>query len=206
METITLNNNSVELYQLKRFTDFTSPNLNIKEKAIETLEFIQENIWKTLYNKDDCEDTSDYYRVSKYENSKIYEIPKVCFEEIQQIQQEEEYEEIEQNKITDFIKNLNLDLKTIFIIIQTFIIALTLLNTGTKANIQEIKQESPQEITIQNEFDILTQKSNKNTEVISQELQEQKRLRDLIQKSIQVVKTLEKENQDIRNTLLHKAQ
>lgn len=206
METITLNNNSVELYQLKRFTDFTSPNLNIKEKAIETLEFIQENIWKTLYNKDDCEDTSDYYRVSKYENSKIYEIPKVCFEEIQQIQQEEEYEEIEQNKITDFIKNLNLDLKTIFIIIQTFIIALTLLNTGTKANIQEIKQEPIQEITIQNEFDILTQKSNKNTEIISQELQEQKRLRDLIQKSIQVVKTLEKENQDIRNTLLHKAQ
>jgi hypothetical protein len=59
---------------------------------------------------------------------------------------------------------------------------------------------------ILSESDILTEKSINNTKMISQELQEQKRLRDLISESITKVKIFEKENQEIRNTLIHNAQ
>lgn len=67
--------------------------------------------------------------------------------------------------------------------------------------------------TKQNDFDYLTQQSNENMEYISQELQYQKELRDkkrelnqLIDSSKSKVLSLEKENQEIRNALIHNAQ
>jgi hypothetical protein len=74
------------------------------------------------------------------------------------------------------------------------------------SNVLQSKQEITQEVQVKNEFDLLTEKANKNREVISKELQEQKRLRDLLNKSLNQVKTLENENNDIRNTLISKSQ
>ena len=64
------------------------------------------------------------------------------------------------------------------------------------------KIEVKQEIKVKNDFDLLTDKANKNREVISKELQEQKRLRDLLNESIKQVKVIEKTNDDIRKNLI----
>jgi hypothetical protein len=73
-------------------------------------------------------------------------------------------------------------------------------------NILQSKQEITEEIKVKNDFELLTEKANKNREEIAQELQEQKRLRDLLKKSIDKVSSKEKDNDYIRNNLIQLSQ
>lgn len=170
---------------------------------LDKIDFLKKNLEKELYVKS-VDDINMTITVSEYENSKSFTFPASLF--LQDIQQEEEETPqdeivIHETTLSKFIQNINPE-KIIIWILTIFSILLLLFSTYNK-NLTADVTTPP---VILSESDILTDKSINNTKMISQELQEQKRLRNLLSESITKVKTLEKENQEIRNTLIHKAQ
>lgn len=174
---------------------------------LDKINFLKSNLEKEL-NIKNIDDINMTITVQEYENSKWYTFPASLFLQENEIEQEEgsiEQEEIiESQKVSflNFLKKINSE-KIIIWIFGLFSISLLLFSSYNKNLTADVSITSP---VIMNEFDILTDKNNQNLLQISQELQEQKRLRDLVNLSIQKVKQLEEENQNIRKTLINKAQ
>lgn len=195
MEKLVLHVDAPAYYKNKNFESFISQNLDLVDEAKNTLAFIEENIGKELFNNDDCEDSSDYYRVSRYEWKKIFEIPKICFETIEN--NENDIIEAKEEKIIPKIK-MSGEKIIIAILFITFIFQ-AFYNPGQK-------QVEASVIDVKSEFEILTEKQSENLIKIWKQLEFQKEKRDEIRESKEIVTVLEKENSEIRKQLLHNAQ
>ena len=193
MEKYILCDSAPALYKATKFQDFISQNLDKKEKALNTLDFIEKNLGVELYNNDDNDDYSDYYRISRYENKKIYEIPKICF-----ISDEKNGDDIEEEKVkkTSYVWNVKV---ISWVIVWFFIIfilsSITFANINNK--IEKIENEKIE--NIKNEI-------VENINSISSELIKQEKLRREIEKSIEKVKKLEEENKNKRDEMISLAQ
>lgn len=193
MSTI-LNDNAAALYKISRFKEFTHLNLDIKEKAFETLEFIENNIWNELYNNDDCNDSSDYLRVSRYANKRIYEIPKVCFRDDEQEDIEEELEDLPTKQINK-ISFVKITFIFLTIVIMIFSIKSFFIQRETKANILENVNTEQSAL---NELDKIYWRINDLNLMIRDELIVQKEARKIEKTSIDKVKNYEKEQTELR--------
>lgn len=175
---------------------------------LDKINFLKSNLEKEL-NIKNIDDINMTITVQEYENSKWYTFPASLFfnhenetEKKEEGSEEEEIIESQKFSFLDFLKKINSE-KIIIWIFGLFSILFLLFSSYNKNLTADVSIISP---VIMNEFDILTNKNSENLLLISQELQEQKKLRDLVNVSIEKVKKLEEENNNIRKTLLNKAQ
>lgn len=189
---------------------------NIDVNDLSIITFLKKNIWTPLilHSYDEINLT---YTVKESEHSKTFEFPASLFS-LEKIIDIDPPDTNSNDDITNnddkvsFIHKLKNDKNKIIIILITIFALLLLWNNfiNSNASLLTTGNNIP---TKQNDFDYLTQQSNENMEYISQELQYQKELRDkkrelnqLIDSSKSKVLSLEKENQEIRNALIHNAQ
>lgn len=182
--------NALALYMASEevINSITSKNLNLKDLIEEKINFLQNNSWKEIYIK--WYDEESVF-ISQYENSKKYEFPLFILEDNEEIEETEEKTQInEENK--DFRKD-RVKLSWVWFIILIF--CFWIYNWV----IQKNKTEA---VEIKSEFVILTEKANNNRLEIAKKLEFQKELRWQINKSIEEVKQIEKENNEIRSKLI----
>lgn len=182
--------NALALYMASDevLNSITSKNLDFKEKVEEKILFLQNNSWKEIYIK--WYDEENVF-ISQYENSKKYDFPLFILEDNEETQEKEEKTQInEENK--DFRKDRVKLLWFWFIIL---IFCFSIYSWFLEKN----KTEA---IEIKSEFVILTDKANINRLEIAKKLEFQKELRSQINKSIEEVKQIEKENNEIRSKLI----
>lgn len=166
----------------------TSKNLDFKDLIEEKINFLQNNSWKEIYIK--WYDEENVF-ISQYENSKKYDFPLFILEDNEETQEKEEKTEIkEENK--DFTKD-RVRLSWVWFIILIF--CFWIYNWFLEKN----KTEA---VEVKSEFVILTEKANINRLEIAKKLEFQKELRSQINKSVEEVKQIEKENNEIRSKLI----
>lgn len=184
--------NALALYMASDevLNSITSKNLDFKEKVEEKILFLQNNSWKEICIK--WYDEENVF-ISQYENSKKYDFPLSILEDNEETQEKEEKTQInEENK--DFKKDRVKLLWFWFIIL---IFCFWIYSWFLEKN----KTEAV-EVEVKSEFVILTEKANINRIEIAKKLEFQKELRSQINKSIEEVKHIEKENNEIRSKLI----
>lgn len=182
--------NALALYMASEevINSITSKNLDFKDLIEEKINFLQNNSWKEIYIK--WYDEENVF-ISQYENSKKYDFPLFILEDNEEIQEKEEKTQInEENK--DFRKD-RVRLSWVWFIILIF--CFLIYNWFLEKN----KTEA---VEVKSEFVILTEKANINRLEIAKKLEFQKELRSQINKSIEEVKQIEKENNEIRSKLI----
>lgn len=182
--------NALALYMASEevINSITSKNLDFKDLIEEKIIFLKNNSWKEIYIK--WYDEESVF-ISQYENSKKYDFPLFILEDNEETQEKEEKTQInEENK--DFRKD-RVKLSWVWIVILIF--CFWIYNWFLEKN----KTEA---VEVKSEFVILTEKANINRLEISKKLEFQKELRSQINKSIEDVKQIEKENNEIRSKLI----
>lgn len=166
-----------------------SKNLNLREDLEEKIEFIKKIQWKTIilhwYSAED-----DTCTVSEYEKGKKYILPIELFEadEAAKIQEIEEVKDVKKNNILD----LHLDTKVVII---WLLIIITICSFGfniknSKWNINESSESS--------EFSPIFSEIEEINKKIQNELENQKKVRQIEKESIQAVTQLEKKLKELR--------
>lgn len=200
MDTIQLNKQKVSNYILES-----------EINDLDIIQFLKLNIDKDLILVN-VDKYNFNYTVKETEKSKSYIFPAILFSESElneDINSNQKQESVIPNIFSK--KHINWDKIIKFSII--LILSLILIKNFIPSNANILttwnfiwNHEIKQDIKIKNDFELLTEKANKNREVIAQKLQEQKRLRDLLKESIEQVKTLENTNSQIRDNLLQLSQ
>ena len=168
----------------------TAEYILLENSSKETAKFIAEMEWKKIFIHNI---ESDDAWVSQYKNYAKYKIPANLLEEyIEEYIEEILEEEIIENK--QYIKKEYIPYIAFWIITIIFMI-IWINNQFTKSNIQETKKTPiiEEKTLLQTYTDRLILLENKK----DFELQKQKKLREEINKSIEIVKTLEKEKEEI---------
>lgn len=164
----------------------TAEYILLENSSKETAKFVAEMEWKKIFIHNIEE---DQIWCSQYEKTTRYKIPANLVEEyIEEILEEE----IIENK--QYIKKEYIPYIAFWIITIIFMI-IWINNQFTKSNIQETKKTPiiEEKTLLQTYTDRLILLENKK----DFELQKQKKLREEINKSIEIVKTLEKEKEEI---------
>lgn len=177
--------------------------LNIIEENEEDKNFIKANLENELIIKD-FDTINKTIKVSRYEQTRSYDLPIYLFETNDLFKDSES--EQEESKIIHKFAWKDFKIEKAHIVAWLMIISLSLIifkaTDFSSANLLTTWPINKQLKTNDNVYLLQTEKKNKNNLEKAKELEEQKKLRDLLEKSVNKVKMYDVENKTIDQQLI----
>jgi hypothetical protein len=176
-------------------TAITDYVLNIVDRNEEDLEFIKVNLENDLILK---EKNNGILTVVRYENHRSYDFPSFLFKESESEQEESEI--IDNFAIKDFkIKKAHIVAGLVILSISLILIKSTDFSSANLLTTGPIKEQLKTNTSF---YQLQTEKKNSNNLLKASELQEQERLRGLLNDSVSKVISYDKENKIIDEQLI----
>lgn len=187
-------------------------NDELKEEFAETYNFLAENENELIFLNEYSE---EMFYISKYEKTKTYKINKKYFlkenieDKNENIRDFSEYikddkTEEEKPKIESRHFLLNYNINYIWAFIFVFIIILLILSNNhnkTSLATNDII-ENQKNINVKSDFELLTEKQNKNNLEKSKLFEAQKEIKKQLDENIKKIREIRRENEEIENNLI----